>query len=149
MAEQWRLIEEEMPLFLLDDLLLLAVDGVLLYMQRVKRIVAIDFMVIKLQWQYRFFEFTGQSLSVRLKARLISSQPLSFEGQLVILDVEALDISMWIVHALLQHTYLPLNSMNDFSCVCVMTPNTTNSKFEIEEFGHRNNGCEFVQALRD
>lgn len=65
MAEQWRLIEEEMTLFLLDDLLLLAVDGVLLYMQRVKRIVAIDFMVIKLQWQYRFFEFAGQSLSVR------------------------------------------------------------------------------------
>ena len=89
MAEQWRLIEEEMTLFLLDDLLLLAVDGVLLYMQRVKRIVAIDFMVILLQWQYRFFEFAGQSLSVRLKARLISSQPLSFEGQLVIYDVEA------------------------------------------------------------
>ena len=118
MAEQWRLIEEEMTLFLLDDLLLLAVDCVLLYMQRVKRIVAIDFMVIKLQWQYRYFEFAGQSLSVRLKARLISSQQLSFEGQLVIYDVEALDISMWIVHALLQHI-LPLNSMNEpslFSC---------------------------------
>jgi len=124
MAEQWRLIEEEMTLFLLDDLLLLAVDGVLLYMQRVKRIVAIDFMVILLQWQYRFFEFAGQSLSVRLKARLISSQPLSFEGQLVIYDVEALDISMWIMH------YCNISCMIALTVVVQLREQTQNLKLK-------------------